>query len=78
MIDGMPLMKADDGIGASETRSERQLSAPTRPLGAPFYDFGEAVAAKRSPLANHAIFSHDQPGRSLLLGESQLIIGCRN
>jgi hypothetical protein len=72
MIDGMPLMKAEDGIGASETRSERQLSAPTRPLGAPFHDIGEAVTAKRSPLANRAIFSLNQPGRGVLLGESQM------
>ena len=73
MIDGPSPMLAGDGIGASETRSERQLSAPTRPLGAPFHDIGEAVAAKRSPLANHAIFSHDQPGRSVLEADPKVV-----
>jgi DNA-binding ferritin-like protein len=72
MIGGLPLMKADDGTGASGTRPERQLSAPTRPLGAPFHDIGEAVAAKRSPLASQTSLSHDQPRRGISLGESQL------
>lgn len=58
---GLPLTKADDGTGASKTRPERQLFAPTRPHGTPFHDFGEAVVAKRSPLASQMIFSHDQP-----------------
>jgi len=72
MIDGLPLMKADDGTGVSEKCPERQLSVPTRPHGAPFHDIGVAVVAKRSPLVSQAIFGHAQPQRGTSPGKSQL------
>lgn len=72
MIDGLPLMKADDGTGVSGACPERQLSVPTRPHGAPFHDIGEVVVAKRSPLVSQTILRHAQPRREISLGESQL------
>ena len=71
MIDGHPLMKADDGSGVSGACPERQLSAPIRPQGAPFHDIGEAAVAKRNPLVSQTIVSHAQPRRGISLGESQ-------
>jgi hypothetical protein len=71
MIDGLALMKADNGTGVSGTCPERQLSVPTRPHGGPFNDIDEGMVAKRSPLVSQTILSHAQPRRGISLGESQ-------
>jgi hypothetical protein len=71
MIDGLPLMKANDRTGMSGACLERRLTVPTRPHGVPYYDIGEAMVAEPSPLVSQTILSHAQPRLGISIEESQ-------
>jgi hypothetical protein len=74
MTNGVPLMQADDGTGASATRRNRQYRMRRRPIGSQSHGIGKTAIAKRYRVASRAISSHAQPRWRNPYGESRLKI----
>ena len=60
MTDGIPLIHADDRIGASGMQPKSPFAPPPPPIVPPSDGIGLQAAAGRKPLAMRAVPSHDQ------------------
>ena len=60
MTDGIPLIHADDRIGASGMQPKSPFAPPPPPIVPPFDGIGLQAAAGRKPVAMRAVPIHDQ------------------